>query len=207
MLKSQIPVLTTTGGLSAATIVVLSEISQVDISLLECAKVLPAKRNLFSMPWFDKDKGGGGMVMGKRIYFTSNWFEQSKAEKCYGDGSLNSTKNWLLLLAHEVRHLEHARVMGYWWVERLAYLVWFGLGYCWFTLVGKKPFTEHMPLEIDADLGRKVLVTLLFDHGEPYENHPLIVAVHQDDVSATHSWLEENKTYLESVKKAIAELH
>jgi hypothetical protein len=189
------------GKITASATAVLAHICRIDRTLLASATILPSSRNLLEVPWFSQSKGGGGMVIGRSIYFTSNWFRQGDGNTDFGNGTAYNTLRWLLLLSHEVGHLPQAARFGYGLVGRSRYLITFAIKYLWYYLRGRKPFTDFMPLEIEADLGRKTMVNLIFDAGEPYEEHPLVQALHQNDPSTAIRWMHDHTAQINAAQE------
>ncbi len=185
------------GKLNEAAVLVLSVICRVQENLLTTALVLPSSRNWLNAPFFSPNEGGGAMVIATRIYFTANWFRNDNLPTSYGRKDSVCTLRWILLMAHEVRHLPQAAIVGYRIWNIMAYVLWFGLNYAWHAVTRKLPYVEHMPLEIDADLGRKTLRSILTEADTPPEEHVLITAIHRNDVDSAREWIDENKALIE----------
>lgn len=187
------------GQLNSAAISIFSTVCRVEPALLRTCRVYSAKHNVLRLPWFNRSKGGGGIVLGKRIFFNSNWFLNDHEQHSYGRMDLYCSLRWAILLSHEIGHLPQAKYHGYDLLGRAGYLLTFSLNYLWYMIIGKRPFTDHMPLEIEADLGRKALVNLLYEHDPPHNEHPLIRCLVSNDSKAAIEWMHRNS---EEIRKA-----
>jgi hypothetical protein len=184
-----VPLLTPDGGLNATTRLVLENVTGVPDELLRNCRIRPRSRNLLRAPWFAASRGGGAMVLGRVIYFTPNWFARS-GPHARGDGSLESTQRWLQHLAHEVGHLPQARAFGYGALGRTRYVGAFTAQYLWRAVRLKRDVHDGAPLEREAEAGAQALRQLI---GTYDPRHPLVLAVHTDDLQSASAWLATNK--------------
>jgi hypothetical protein len=141
------------GKLDRRTVVLLSAITAVPERTIAAAVVLPNRRNWLRAPWFLRAKGGGAMVIGRRIYFTMRWFDPNKAD----DVSV------LRLLSHEVGHLVQAERFGLGAWGRCRYVAWFAAQYGQNLLRGEPRVHAAAKGEREAELGRWVLDRWLAD--------------------------------------------
>jgi hypothetical protein len=197
-----IPLLTPDSGLCAAARSVLVQVSGVPEDLLLACRIRPRSRNLLHAPWFPASRGGGAMVLGRSIYFTPNWFNRT-GRNAYGDGSLESTRRWLLHLAHEVGHLAQARSFGTGSWGQSRYVAAFSAQYLWRALRLKGDVHDGAPLEREAEVGAKVLRKLIGTQGV---RHPLVIGTHLNDLPAVSAWFEANSALVaEALHSARAE--
>ncbi|MFT3885761.1 MAG: hypothetical protein QM724_10115 [Flavobacteriales bacterium] len=179
------------GRLTEATVIALHAVSGVRMDLLRAARVRPAARNRLHAPWYGR-KRGGALTLGRTIYFTQRYFDLQDL----ADGGITSTWAWLTLLAHEVGHLPQAERFGYnaWGITR--YIAAFTGQYGARALTFRSRVHDGAALEIEADKGRWVLRQVVT--GAP-KDHPLVLAVHNNDKEATQSWVAMHAEYLEDL--------
>lgn len=171
--------------LTPTAVAVLHAVSGVRTELLQRTRILPASRNRMRAPWYPYARGGA-ITVGRSIYFTRRYF----APQGWADGSLASTWQWIRLLAHEVGHLPQAERFGLHAAGVARYLAAFTWQYGSRALLLRKDVHDGAPLEIEADLGRWVLMQLV---GAAPLGHPLVLAVHADDHAAVKRWCAENR--------------
>lgn len=176
------------GSLSEAAIVLLHAVSGVDEELLRAVRIRPSRSNWLHAPWYRYHRGGA-ITVGRTIWFTPIWF----ATDGLGDGSLRSTWKWMLHLAHEVGHLPQAERFGRSFLGKARYLAAFTWQYGSRALLLRLPIHDGSRLEVEADLGRQVLLQLI---GQAGAGHPIVNAIHEGDVQATRQWctLHASKT-------------
>lgn len=170
-----VAVLRPDGSLTPATISLLHAVSSVGLHLLRAVHVRPSTANWLHAPWYTYHRGGA-ITIGRTIWFTRKWF----APDGHGDGSLESTRRWLLHLAHEVGHLPQAERYGQGPWGRLRYVAAFAGQYTLRAVTLAWPVHDGSPLEIEADRGRKVLLRLL-QHPQGAE---LLALVHRNEENA-----------------------
>lgn len=176
------------GSLNAAAIELLHAVSGVDIELLQAVRIRPSRSNWLHAPWYRYHRGGA-ITVGRTIWFTGIWFDPHGL----GDGSLPSTKRWLLHLAHEVGHLPQAERFGRSFFDKTRYVATFTWQYASRAVLFRRPVHDGSRLEREADLGRQVLFQLI---GEMAERHPVIMAVHENDALTVRGWCERNSVRL-----------
>ena len=172
------------GSLNAAAIELLHAVAGVDVDLLRAVRIRPSHANWLHAPWY-RYRRGGAITVGRTIWFTGIWFDP----RGLGDGSLPSTRRWLLHLAHEVGHLPQAERFGRSVFAKTRYVATFTWQYASRALLFRRPVHDGSPLEREADLGRQVLFQLI---GDMAERHPVIMAVHADDARTVREWCERN---------------
>ncbi|HEY0978507.1 MAG TPA: hypothetical protein VGE21_13625 [Flavobacteriales bacterium] len=172
-------------GLTRSATLALSAVSGVRTEMLDRARILPASRNWMRAPWYTYARGGA-MTVGRSIYFTRRYFDPQGL----ADGSIGSTWAWLRLLAHEVGHLPQAERFGRHATGIARYLAAFTWQYGSRALLLRKEVHDGAPLEIEADLGRWVLMELV---GSAPLGHPLVHAVHADDHTSVQRWCREHQ--------------
>ena len=176
------------GSLNEAAIVLLHAVSGVDEELLRAVRIRPSRSNWLRAPWYRYHRGGA-ITVGRTIWFTPIWF----APDGLGDGSLRSTWKWLLHLAHEVGHLPQAERFGRSFLGKAHYVAAFTWQYGSRALFLRRPIHDGSRLELEADLGRQVLLQLI---GQAKETHPVVTAIHESDAQAIRQWsaLHASKT-------------
>jgi hypothetical protein len=182
------------GSLTEAAIVLLHAVSRVDIDLLRAARIRPARTNWLHAPWYPYARGGA-ITVGRRIWFTRIWFDP----KGFGDGSLGSTWNWLLLLAHEVGHLPQAERFGRSFFAKARYVAAFSWQYCSRALLLRRPLHDGSRLECEAELGRWVLLRSV---DASVELDPLVKLVHSEDTDAVKAWCRERSARVGELQRS-----
>lgn len=168
------------GSLNEAAIVLLQAVTGVGEELLHAVRIRPSRSNWLHAPWYRYHRGGA-ITIGRTIWFTRIWFEPHGL----GDGSLRSSWRWLVHLAHEAGHLPQAERFGRGFIAKARYVSAFTWQYASRALLLRVPVHDGSRLEREADLGRNVLLQVI---GEAAEKHPVIKAVHRDDVRAVREW-------------------
>ncbi len=168
------------GSLNEAAIVLLHAVTGVDEELLHAVRIRPSRTNWLHAPWYPYHRGGA-ITVGRTIWFTRIWSEPHGL----GDGSLRSSWKWLVHLAHEVGHLPQAERFGRSFFAKARYVSAFTWQYASRALLFRRPVHDGSELEREADLGRQVLLQVI---GDAAERHPVVIAVHQDDVRTVHEW-------------------
>lgn len=168
------------GSLTEAAIVLLHAVSTVDLELLRAVRVHPARANWLHAPWYPYRRGGA-ITVGRTIWFTRSWF----AADGRGDGSLRSTWQWMVHLAHEVGHLPQAERFGRSLWAKTRYVGAFAWQYGSRAVLLRTPVHDGSPLEREADVGRKVLLQAI---GPEAEAHPVVKAVHAGDAESVRQW-------------------
>lgn len=171
-------------GLTAAAQEALHAVSSVPRDLLERTRIRPARANLLHAPWYRYARGGA-LTLGTTIHFTRIYFDP----RGHADGSIASSWKWLQLLAHEVGHLPQAARFGLDAGGRMRYVAAFVAQYGARALTFRFPVHDGSPLEIEADLGRWVLLQLV---GSEPLRHPLVQAVHANNAAATRAWCDRH---------------
>ncbi len=149
------------GSLTISAAFVLSMLSGVPLETILACKIGIKERGL-TFPWYNANKGGGAITVGKTIFMTENFFDRTgyyhymKKDKETGLKKVENTSygndpiQWLYLLAHEVRHLTQAEAFGTDAVGIAKYLLKFTELYV--TRFGH----NAAPLEKTADEGQAV---------------------------------------------------
>jgi len=174
------------GSLTDAAIVLLHAVSTVDLELLRAVRIRPARANWLHAPWYPYRRGGA-ITVGRTIWFTRSWF----AADGRGDGSLRSTWQWMLHLAHEVGHLPQAERFGRGLPGKARYIGAFAWQYGSRAVLLRTPVHDGSRLEREADVGRQVLLQAI---GPEEEAHPVVKAVHIDDAQAVRHWCAAHAT-------------
>ena len=187
------------GSLTEASIILLHAVSEVDLELLRAVRIRPSRSNWLRAPWYRYHRGGA-ITVGRTIWFTRIWF----APDGLGDGSLRSTWKWLLHLAHEVGHLPQAERFGRSFFAKVRYVSAFTWHYTSRALLFRRRVHDGSRLELEADLGRQVLLHVI---GEATVEHPLVVAVQQNDVRTVRDWCEGHYGSITIAKAAYRELN
>lgn len=168
------------GSLTEAAIVLLHAVSTVDLELLGAVRIRTARANWLHAPWYPYSLGGA-ITVGRTIWFTRSWF----AADGRGDGSLRSTWQWMLHLAHEVGHLPQAERFGRSLAGKARYVGAFAWQYASRAVLLRTPVHAGSSLEREADVGRQVLLQAIGPAGEA---HPVMKAVHSGNAEAVRQW-------------------
>jgi hypothetical protein len=172
------------GALTPLACTVLHAVSGVPVHLLQAARIRRSHQNWLRAPWYGYHRGGA-ITVGRTIWFTRKWF----APDGYGDGTQESTWRWLQHLAHEVGHLAQAERYGLGLMGTSRYLAHFTLQYGWRAITFKRAVHDGASLEIEADMGRWVLVELVGSSGAM---HQLIRAVHEGRSADVRDWCDQH---------------
>lgn len=172
------------GALTPLAIDVLHAFADVPVHLLHATRIRRASDNWLHAPWY-RFQRGGAITIGHTIWLTRRYFD-TRAD---GDGSLRATWHWLRILMHEVGHLPQAERFGLSLVGRMRYVMAFILQYGKRALLFQRAVHDDAPLEIEADRGRWTLLRCI---GEAPLEHPLMQAIHNNDVRNVRTWLEAN---------------
>lgn len=187
------------GSLTESAIVLLQTVSGVDAKLLRAVRIRPSRSNWLRAPWYPYHRGGA-ITVGRTIWFTRIWF----APDGLGDGSLRSTWKWMLHLAHEVGHLPQAERFGRGLLGKAHYLAAFTWQYGSRALLLRRPIHDGSRLELEADLGRQVLLQLT---GPEKEGHAIVAAIHMDDVEAIRQWCAQHASITTALVASYRERH
>lgn len=168
--------------LNEATVLLLARVSGVEASLLRSVELRPRERNWLRAPWFGESPGGA-MVLGDRIYLSRTLFIAPTA------GHPVTQLQWLLLLAHEVVHVQQAQRFGSGASGRMRFVFWAAGQYTRsFLLNGTKAY-HHARFEQEAEMGRIALRALLQRTGGTTPDHPVVQLAMTDDVPGMKRWL------------------
>ena len=168
--------------LNEATVLLLARVSGVEASLLRSVELRPRERNWLRAPWFGESPGGA-MVLGDRIYLSRSLFMAPNA------GHPVTQLQWLLLLAHEVVHVQQAQRFGSGASGRMRFAFWAAGQYTRsFLLNGTKAY-HHARFEQEAEMGRIALRALLQRTGGAKPDHPVVQLAMTDDVPGMKRWL------------------
>ncbi len=181
------------GSLAESAITLLHAVSGVDETLLRAARIRPSKANWLRAPWYPYHQGGA-LTIGRTIWFTRKWF----APNGLGDESIDSTRRWLLHLAHEVGHLPQAERFGQSLLGKVRYVAAFTWQYTSRAALLHKPIHDGSPLEREADKGRQVLAQLL----EGPDAAALLAAVHRRDTAALVAWCQPRTQKIRELTQA-----
>ncbi len=181
------------GSLTPIACDVLHAVSGVPMGQLRDARIRRSRDNWLHAPWYPYRRGGA-ITIGRSIWFTRIWFD----ERAYGDGSINNTWRWMQLLAHEVGHLPQAHRFGFNTRGKAEYVAAFVWQYASRAITLRFPIHDGSALEIEADMGRWVLCKAIGD--DPLQ-HPLLIALHANDVDAVHAWCAMNMGQLRAIQK------
>ncbi len=176
------------GALTPLARTVLHAVSGAPLHLLEAARIRRSQQNWVRAPWYPYDRAGA-ITVGRTIWFTQKWF----ARDGYGDGSADSTWQWLQHLAHEVGHLAQAERYGPGLWGKLRYLAHFTWQYGWRAITLKRAVHDGASLEIEADLGRWVLADVV---GKAGTGHPLVLAIHEGRSTDVQAWCDTHSDRL-----------
>lgn len=173
------------GALTPLACTVLHAVSGAPMHVLKAARIRRSEQNWMRAPWYRYHRGGA-ITVGRTIWFTRKWF----ATDGHGDGSVVGTWRWLQHLAHEVGHLAQAERYGHGLWGRSRYVLHFAMQYGWRAITFKRAVHDGAPLEIEADMGRWVLVELV---GRAGAEHPLVRAVHEGRMSDVVAWCGQQR--------------
>lgn len=168
------------GAITEAAIILLHAVSGVDVELLHAVRVRPSRSNWLHAPWYRYHRGGA-ITVGRTIWCTRIWFDPRK----HGDGSMDSCWKWLVLLAHEVGHLPQAERFGRSLLAKARYLAAFTWQYGTRAIMLKKHVHDGSALELEADLGRAVILGLA---GNETERKQITSAIQHNDEAAVRQW-------------------
>lgn len=197
--RGTVAVLQSDGSLTGAAVQLLHTVTGVDRALLRAARIRPSRTNWLHAPWYSYRRGGA-ITIGRTIWFSGIWF----APDGYADGSLASTRKWLLHLAHEAGHLPQATRFGRSPAGKMRYVAAFAWQYTARALLFRRPVHDGSPLEREADMGRQVLLQLLGDAQEP---HPLVVAVHHRAEGAVLEWCDGHNGQIGGLREKYRSRH
>lgn len=169
--------------LNEASVVLLSRVCGAREALLERVRIRHRRHNWLHAPWYAASKGGGALTIGDRIHVTST----------HDPGLLGDDRHrwlrWILLMAHEVGHVQQAERFGFGVMGRMTFVLWAAWNYVRsFFLNGLKAHA-NAPFERKADLGRVMLRELLERTGGCNERHPIIKLLITNDAPAMRRWL------------------
>ncbi len=180
------------GSLTESAMVLLHAVSGVDVHLLSVVRIKPSRTNWLHAPWYPYSRGGA-ITVGRTIWSTRIWFDP----KGYGDGSLNSTWKWLLLLAHEVGHLPQAERFGRSFFAKSRYVLAFSWQYISRAVLMRRHVHDGCHLEREAELGRWVLLRAI----DPTNGgDPVVALVHAGNVEAVRGWCLERKANITALQ-------
>jgi hypothetical protein len=182
------------GSLTVPAVALLHAVSGVPEDLLRKSRIRPASRNWLHAPWYPYRRGGA-ITLGRTIWFTRIWFDP----KGLGDGSPQSCWQWLLILAHEVGHLPQVERFGHGLIGKVRYVLTFAWQYAMRAMLFRHPVHDGSPLELEADLGRQVLLKLA---GPAGMDHVLVAAIQAGDAHAVRHWCADREVQLAQLKEA-----
>ncbi len=185
------------GAITDAAIILLHAVSGVDLPLLRSVRVRPSRSNWLHAPWYRHHRGGA-ITVGRTIWCTRIWFDPHK----YGDGSADSCWRWLVLLAHEVGHLPQAERFGRSLFSKARYLAAFTWQYGSRAVLLRKHIHDGSALELEADLGRAVLLGLA---ANDMERRQLVAAVQQDDEAEVRGWCARRTSQIAALRSSYVE--
>ena len=168
--------------LNEATVLLLARVTGVEASLLRSVELRPRERNWLRAPWFGESPGGA-MVLGDRIYLSQALFMAPTA------GHPVTQLQWLLLLAHEVVHVQQAQRFGSGASSRMRFAFWAAGQYAHSFLVNGRNAYHQARFEREAEAGRNTLRALLQRTGGTKPDHPVVQLAMTDDVPGMNRWL------------------
>jgi len=181
------------GSLTPIACDVLHAVSAVPMDQLRSARIRRSRDNWLHAPWYPYHRGGA-ITIGRSIWCTRLYFDVHG----YGDGSIDSTWRWLLLLAHEVGHLPQAERFGFHAMGKAEYVTAFVWQYASRAITLRFPVHDGSALEIEADMGRWVLRHAI---GDAPLAHPLVIALHANDAEEVRGWCEANGHRLRALRE------
>jgi len=170
--------------LNEATVLLLCRVTGVDGALLRTVELRPRERNWLRAPWFGEDPGGA-MVLGRRIYLSRTLFHAPRSTDPH------IQMQWLLLLAHEVVHVQQGRHFGIGAWGRTGFVLWAAAQYTRsFFFNGTKAY-RHAGFELEAEAGRSALRQLLQRTGGLTSAHPALRMALGNDGPGIQRWLDD----------------
>ena len=168
--------------LNEATVLLLARVTGVEDPLLRSVELRPRERNWLRAPWFGGSPGGA-MVLGDRIYLSQALYQAPST------GPASNQLQWLLLLAHEMVHVQQAQRFGSGASGRMRFAVWAAGQYTRSFLVNGTKAYHHARFEQEAETGRIALRALLQRTGGTTPDHPVVQLAMTDDVPGMKRWL------------------
>lgn len=180
---------------NTATIQLLGAVTGMDHTRLRTITLAPRNRWLLGMPWY-RDDPGGAFVLGSTIHCTDGIFHAMQR------GPDTKRLSWLLLMAHEVIHVEQAWRIGR---ERASVVRFAGWAVAQYTKSffrnGLQAYSKAT-MEREAEVGRRVLRALLQHTGGCHPQHPVMTYVVNDDHQRMGAWLGAHHALIGSLRSA-----
>ncbi len=177
-------ILDQSGHLTPACRLLLGAVSRLPDRSLRDPVVMHRKGNWLYFPWYLERKGGGAFVLGKRIYVSGNFFD------AHGQLRVDRERHQaLLLLAHEVGHLQHAALFPFTVLGKTRFILW-ALGiYCHSYIRHGSNGYRRSWIEQEAERGRWVLRELIAAITDA-EKTSLFDALSNNREEEMRTWLE-----------------
>jgi len=171
-------------GFNNATVLLLSRVTGVDAALLRAVELRPREHNWLRAPWFGEDPGGA-MVLGNRIYLTQKLYRAPLS----ADRGVHL--QWLLLMAHEVVHVQQARRFGAGAMARTGFVLWAAVHYMRSFLRNGTKAYRQAGFEQEAEAGRITLRHVLQRTGGITPTHPAVRMAVDNDGPGIQRWLDD----------------
>lgn len=175
--------------LRPATALLLHSVSKVPLPLLQACRIYPTRRNWLRFPWYSQRSGGGAVAIVDRIFASGRFFSSSVQDSAF-----------LLLLAHEVGHLLHAKDYPKTPWGRTRFVLWTSGHYLRSLVRNGTGWHRKARIEQEAERGRWVLRQLL-SHSGTQGSGQLLEHVRTDDANAVQQWLLQYTDFIDQLHR------
>jgi hypothetical protein len=189
-----------TGGtrFNEATVMLLHAVTGIAAEKLLRVKLRTRSSNALYLPWYPEDPGGA-FVHGDRITVTDT-LQNALAER-----DAARTLRWLLLMAHEVVHVDQAWRTGGHRASRWRFTARTVAGYLSSFLRHGTAAHRMATMEREAEIGRSRLRELLRKTGGVHNGHPVIDLVLRNNATGMKEFLDRHEGILHQLRTVATE--
>ncbi len=176
-----------------ATVMVLHAVTGIKAERLRQVHHRPRSSNAFYLPWY-AETPGGAFVHGDRITVTDG------LHRAVQEGDSLRTLRWLLLMAHEVVHVEQSWRIGRHRASKWRFTARTVAGYVSSFLRHGTAAHRMASMEQEAETGRTRMRELLRRTGGVDPGHQVIELVLSNDVAGMTNFLDRNDAVIRQLR-------
>lgn len=178
-----------------ATVMVLHAVTGIKAERLRQVTLRPRSSNALYLPWY-AERPGGAFVYGERITVTD------ELHRAVHERDAARTLRWLLLMAHEVVHVEQAWRTGGHRASKWRFTARTVAGYVSSFLRHGTAAHRMATMEQEAETGRTRLRELMRRTGGVQPGHHVIDLVLRNDGIGMKAFLERNNALIRQLRSA-----
>ncbi|MBL7980452.1 MAG: hypothetical protein JNL52_01450 [Flavobacteriales bacterium] len=176
-----------------ANVMVLHAVTGITTERLRRVHLRPRSSNALYLPWY-AERPGGAFVHGDRITVTD------ELHRALQERDAARTLRWLLLMAHEVMHVEQAWRTGRNRASKWRFTARTVAGYVSSFLRHGTAAHRMATMEQEAEIGRTRMRELMRRTGGVHPGHQVIDLVLRNDVTGMKGFLDRNDALIRQLR-------